>query len=164
MALFTKHHSIYGRRVAVSSSGGLLLQNTTAPSTGFDIVALSRDSTGTILGPHDEPVIASTSTGGATFTFGGVVTINSSATAPSFLITAPVAGRKMEFYFISTVSTTISFGGTSTANVFQKIGGLSGGATIITFDNAAPSGNSFFLRGLSATKYGFFPGSTAAWT
>jgi hypothetical protein len=164
MALFTMGKSILGRRLGLSSSGGLLLQNTTAPSTGFDIVALTRDSTGAVIGPHDEPVVTTTSTGGATLTFGGVVALNSSAVNPSFTITAPTAGRGMEFYFISTVSTTISFGGTSTSQVFQKLGGVSAGATIITFDNAAPSGNSFVLRGLSATKFGFLPGSTAAWT
>ena len=164
MTTFIMNHSIHGRRVGLSSSGGLLLQNTTAPSTAFDIIAVTRDSTGALLGPHDEPVVTTTSTGGATLAFGGIVAINSSAVAPSFLIAAPTAGRQMEIYFISTVSTTISFGGTSTSQVFQKLGGVSVGATIVTFDHAAPCGNSFFLRGLSATKFGMVMNSTAAWT
>ena len=164
MPTFLMKTSIHGRRAGLSSSGGLLLQNTTAPSTAFDIVAVTRDSSGALLSPHDEPVVTTTSTGGATLTFGGIVAINSSAVAPSFTITAPRAGQGMEIYFISTVSTTISFGGTSTSQVFQKLGGVSVGATIVTFDHAAPFGNSFFLRGLSATQFGMVMNSTAAWT
>lgn len=162
MALFTMKTSIHGRRLGLSSSGGFI--SSTDGSTGFDAVAVMRDSTGAVTSPHDEPVVTTTSTGGATLTFGGVLAINSSAVSPSFLISAPRAGQLMEIYFISTASTTISFGGTSTSVLFQKLGGVSAGSTIITFDNAAPFGNSFVLRGLSATKFGFMPGSTAAWT
>lgn len=162
MAFFTMIRSIHGRALGLSSTAGLLIGNGT--STAFDSIAVTRDSSGTIRSPHDEPVVTTTSTGGATLTFGGVVALNSSVVNPSFLISAPRPGQSMEIYFISTLSTTISFGGTSTAVVFQKLGGVSAGSTIITFDNAAPSGNSFALRGLSATKIGFLPGSTAAWT
>ena len=159
---FTRRKSIHGRQLAFSSSGGLI--GSTEGSTDFTYAFITRDSTGALLSPHDEAVVTTTSTGGATLTFGGVLAINSSAVNPSFLITAPRAGQGMEIYFVSTVSTTISFGGTSTSQVFQKLGGVSVGATIITFDSAAPSGNSFILRGLSTTKFGFLPGSTAAWT
>ena len=158
--------SLFGRQIGITSTGGIgqYLTSTGGGSTIVNMLAVMRDSTGALLSPHDEPVVTTTSTGGATLTFGGVVGVNSSATSPSFTITAPRPGQSMEIYFISTVSTTISFGGTSTSQVFQKLGGVSAGATIITFDNAAPSGNSFILRGLSATKFGFLPGSTAAWT
>lgn len=151
------YKSIHGRTVGRTSSGGLANQDSSA-------LYVMRDSTGARLSPFDEPVVTTTSTGGATLTFGGVLAINSSVVNPSFLISAPRPGQLMEIYFISTNSTTISFGGTSTAVVFQKLGGVSAGSTIITFDNAAPCGNSFILRGLSATKFGFLPGSTAAWT
>jgi hypothetical protein len=164
MAFFTMRHSIYGRRVGLSSSGGLLVTPTTSGSTAFDQVAVLADSTGALLSRHDEPVVTTTSTGGATLTFGGIVAINSTAVNPSFLISAPRAGQGMEIYFISTVSTTISFGGTSTSVVFAKMGGVSAGATIITFDHAAPHGNAVFLRGLSATKFGVTYHSSAAWT
>jgi len=160
---FTLLTSIHGRKLGLSTTGGLII-GTSRGSTIFDNIAVVRDSTGALISPHDESVVTTTSTGGATLTFGGVVVLNSSAVAPSFTITAPRPGQGMEIYNISTVSTTLSFGGTSTSQVFQKIGGVSAGATIITFDNAAPSGNSFILRGLSATKFGFLPGSTAAWT
>ena len=164
MALFEMRKSIWGRRFGLSSTGGLLTTPTTSGSTGFDQVAIMRDSTGTFLGPHDDSLVTSTSTGGATFTFGGVVGINSSAVAPTFLIGAPTAGRGMEIYFMTTVSTTIIFGGTSTSQMFIKMGGVGVGATIITFDHAAPCGNAVFLRGLSTTKFGVTYHSTAAWT
>ena len=166
MALFEMRTSLWGRRLGLSSTGGIIqgISSTGKVSTDFDLAAVMRDSTGALLSPHDEPVVTSTSTGGATLTFGGVVVLNSSAVNPSFLITAPRPGQTMEIYFLSTVSTTISFGGTSTSQVFQKMGGVSAGATIITFDQAAPSGNALFLRGLSATKFGLTYHSSAAWT
>lgn len=163
MALFTMQHSIYGRRLALSSTGGLLLQNTTAQSTGFDIIAVTRDSSGALLSPHDESVTNTTTTG-TQLTFGGVHVLNSSAVAPVYTITAPRPGQQMEIYFISTLSTTLNFGGTSTAVVFAKMGGVSAGSTTLTFDHAAPHGNALFLRGLSATKFGVTYHSSAAWT
>ena len=165
MALFTSRQSVHGRQLLLSSTGGLLVNNTTAPSTGFDQVVVTRDSTGALLSPHDEPVVTTTSTGnGALMTFGGVLAINSSVVNPSYLIGTPRAGQSMEIYFISTLSTTISFGGTSTAVTFVAMGGVSAGTTIITFNHAAPCGNMLMLRGLSATKFGVVYNSTAAWT
>lgn len=160
---FEMRTSIKGKRFGLSSSGGLLVTRTSG-STVFDLVAVERDSTGALISPHDEPVVTTTSTGGATLTFGGIVAINSSAVAPSFSITAPRPGQLMEIYFISTNSTTISFGGTSTSVVFSPMGGVSAGTTIITFNHAAPCGNMLSLRGLSATKFGVVYNSTAAWT
>src|SRR3990167_7475381 len=125
---FTLLTSIHGRKLGLSTTGGLII-GTSRGSTIFDNIPVVRDSTGALISPHDESVVTTTSTGGATLTFGGVVVLNSSAVAPSFTITAPRPGQNMELYFISTVSTTLSFGGTSTSQVFQKIGGVSAGAT-----------------------------------
>ena len=164
MAFFDLRTSIKGRRFGLSSSGGLLVTRTTSGSTVYDLVAVERDSTGAIVSPHDEPVVTTTSTGGAQLTFGGIVAINSSVVNPSFTITAPRPGQQMEIYFISTNSTTISFGGTSTSVLFNKPGGVGVGSTILTFDHAAPLGNALFLRGLSATRFGVTYHSSAAWT
>ena len=149
--------SIWGRRLFLSSSGGIC--NATDGSTAFDSVAITRDSTGTFISPHDEPVVTTTSTGGATLTFAGIITIASSATAATFLLTAPTAGRKCDIY-ISGSASALTFGGTSTSQVFMKVGGTTAGSTTLTLTDANLAGQTVHLRGLSATQYGVLHGST----
>ena len=162
MADFVSRTSIHGRRLGISSSGGLVTcyGSTGNQSTGYVAVAIMRDTTGTMMGPHDEPVVTTTSTGGDTvLTFGGVLAINSTVAAPTWLISAPTAGRLMEIYVISSAS-AIVFGGTSTSQVFMKVGGGSPGSTTLTLTDVNLAGHSLKLRGLSATKFGVFDGST----
>lgn len=162
MANYVMRTSIFGRRLGLSSTGAIITSygSTGNQSTGFDAAAIMKDSTGTILGPHDEPVVTTTSTGGDTvLTFGGVLAINSSVAAPTWLISAPTAGRLMEIYIISSAS-AIVFGGTSTSQVFMKVGGGSPGSTTLTLTDANLAGHSLKLRGLSATKIGVMDGST----
>src|SRR3990167_7892896 len=102
--------SLFGRQIGLTSTGGIgqYMTSTGGGSSIVNMLAVVRDSTGALLSPHDEPVVTTTSTGGATLTFGGVVGLNSSAVSPSFTITAPRPGQLMEIYFLSTASTTIS--------------------------------------------------------
>lgn len=150
-------HSIYGRLLGMSSTYGLLIGS--KGSTIFDSLAVTRDSTGALLSPHDEPVVTSTSTGGATLTGSGVTVLNTSATAATFLLGAPVAGRMAEIYVISSAS-ALTFGGTSTSQVFMKVAGTSAGSTTLTLTDADLAGQCLKLRGLSATRWGVLHGST----
>lgn len=163
MAFFEQRKSLWGRRAGVSSTGGLLTTPTSG-STVFDQVAVMRDSTGGRLSPFDEVVVTSTSTGGAVYAFGGVLSINSTAVAPAFSISAPRPGQVMYIQNISTVSTTITFGGTSTAVLLNKQGVTSAGSTILTMSDAAPFGAAFMLFGLSATRMGIISQSTVLFT
>lgn len=164
MAFFQPLTSIKGRWLQRSSSGGILTLPTTSGSTVFDTVLMERDSSGTIRSPHDEPVVTTTSTGGTQFTFGGVLVLNSSAVAPAFTISAPRPGQTMYVYNISTASTTITFGGTSTSVLLNKQGVTSAGSTILTMSDAAPFGAAFMLVGLSATRMGIISQSTVLFT
>ena len=155
---FTRRKSLWGRQLALSSSGYLI--GSTEGSTDFTIGYMSRDSTGTILGPHDEPVVTTTSTAASpTLTFGGVINIASSATAQTFLLTAPRAGQGCEIYITSSAS-ALTFGGTSTGLVFSKIGAGTAGSTTLTLTDANLAGQSLILRGITATKIGVVNGST----
>ena len=161
MADYVMRTSIHGRRLGISSSGAVITSygSTGNQSTGFVAAAIMKDSTGTIMGPHDEPVVSTTSTGGATLTFSGVANINTSATAATFLLTAPTAGRMMEVYILSSAS-ALTFGGTSTSQVFMKVGGGAAGSTTLTLTDVSLAGQALKLRGLSATQYGVLHGST----
>lgn len=153
---FTMLKSVVGRRLGLSSTGGILAAS---ESTALDSAAVMRDSTGAVISPHYERVANTTSTGGATLSAEGVHTINTSATAATFLIAAPVAGKLKEIYIVSSAS-ALTFGGTSTAQVFMKIAGTSAGSTTLTLTDADLAGQALILRGLSATQWGVVSGST----
>jgi hypothetical protein len=146
---FTLRTSIHGRRLGLSSTGGILGAPINS-SDGFDAAAQMWGSGMTAT---------TTSTGGATLPNYGVSVIATSATAATFLIGAPVAGVRKEIYVVTSAS-ALTFGGTSTSQVFSKVAGGSAGSTTLTLTDANLAGQSLLLRGLSATKWGVMHGST----
>ena len=148
--------SIHGRRLGLSSTGGIIqsMTSTGGYSSSFEMLAQ-------MWGPA--MVATTTSTGGATLSNNGVSVINTSATAATFLIAAPVAGVSKEIYIVSSAS-ALTFGGTSPSQLFSKIAGGATGSTTLTLIVASTAdslaGQTLFLRGLSATKWGVLHGST----
>jgi hypothetical protein len=148
----TGYKSIHGRIVGRTSTGGLASADSSA-------LYVMRDSTGARLSPLYEPVVTTTSTGGATLTFGGIINIASSATAAAFLLTAPAAGQSCVIT-ISGSASALTFGGTSTSQVFMKVGSGTAGSTTLTLTDANLGGQSMILYGVSATKSFVTHGST----
>jgi hypothetical protein len=146
--MFTMRTSIHGRRLGLSSTGGLLAS---AGESTAQVAAAQMWGSGML------ETIAST--GGATLLNYGVSVIATTATAATFLLGAPVAGLSKEIYIVSSGS-ALTFGGTSTSQVFSKIGGGTAGSTTLTLTDANLAGQALVLRGLSATKWGLMNGST----
>ncbi len=137
------YRSIHGRIAGFTSSGGLA----------------SRDSSAYVQMWGDGMALTTTSTGGATLSNSGVSIIQSSATAATFLVAAPVLGVSKEIFIVSSAS-ALTFGGTSTATVFMKIAAGTAGSTTLTLTDANLAGQAIILRGLSATQWGVVHGST----
>lgn len=152
MATFNSGHSLYGRQLHVGSTGGLVsaFSSSGGKSTAFNMAYQAWG---------DAMVATTTSTGGATLSNSGVSVINTSATAATFLLKAPVTGVEKEVYIISSAS-ALTFGCTSTSQVFMKVGGGSAGSTTLTLTDANLAGQTLVLRGLSATRWGVSNGST----
>jgi hypothetical protein len=148
--------SIYGRRLGLSSTGGITQSLTSTGGISSSFLLLAQ-----MWGPA--MVATTTSTGGATLSNSGVSIINSSATSATFLVSAPVIGVRKEIYIISASSVMI-FGGTSTSQVFMKVAGGAAGSTIITLTDASLAGQVLILRGLTATQWGVINGSTVIQT
>ena len=149
---FTMQKSIHGRRLGISSTGGIVSAVNSTGGQSTAVIAAAQ-----MWG--DASIQNTTSTGGATLGNSGQSVINTTAAAPTFLIAAPVAGVSKEIYIISSAS-TITFGGTSTSQVFMKIGGGAAGSTTLTLTDVSLAGASLYLRGLSATQWGVMHGST----
>src|SRR3990167_551741 len=144
--------SIHGRRLGISSTGGIIqaYNSTGKGSTQFDMTAQMWGQ---------GMVATTTSTGGATLSNSGVSVINTSASAATFLIAAPEIGVAKEIYVVSAAS-ALTFGGTSTSQVFMKVGGGAAGSTTLTLIDASLAGQTLIMRGLSATQWGIMNGST----
>lgn len=156
-AFIGAYRSIYGRTLGYTSTGGIVSQ---AGSSGLSATSTSAGVPTMAMQMWGDAMIATTtSTGGATIPNFGQTLINTSATAATFLIAAPVAGVSKEIWVISSAS-ALTFGGTSTSQTFMKVAGTSAGSTTVTLTDADLSGQLLLLRGLSATKWGIVNGST----
>lgn len=151
---FIRRTSIYGRRLALSSSGGII--SSTDGSTDFTLAAVMRDSTGARISPFYEPIV-SVSSSGASVTNSGV-TILSSATATdrTFTMLAPVAGVGKEI--ISRASaTTVTLDTSATTILFMASTYTSAGATSLVLTTLSTDhgnyGAAVVLRGMSATVW-----------
>ena len=158
MAAFKMRVSKHGRLLGISSTGGIIQAITSTGVAGSSEFSYAAQMWG------DGMVATTTSTGGATLGNSGVSVINTSASAATFLIAAPVTGVSKEIYIISSAS-ALTFGGTSTSQVFMKIAGGIAGSTTLTLTAASTAdslaGNTLLLRGLSATQWGVMHGSTS---
>ena len=144
--------SIRGRQLGLSSTNGIgqFVNITGGNSTAVTALAQMWGSGLTLT---------TTSSGGATLSNAGVSVINTSATAATFLIAAPALGVSKEIWIISSAS-ALTFGGTSTSQVFMKVAGGSVGSTTVTLTDVNLAGQMLLLRGLSTTKWGVANGST----
>lgn len=149
-------YSLHGRSLGLTSTGGLA-QYRDATGGQSTAVIMYAQMWGSGM------VATTTSTGGATLSNSGVSVINTSASAATFLIAAPVSGIRKEIYIVSSAS-ALTFGGTSTSQVFMKIAGGIAGSTTLTLIAASTAdslaGNALILRGLSTTQWGVMHGST----
>ena len=150
MPFFRQITSIHGRRLGLSSTGGILAST---GSTEFDAVAVMRDSTGARLGPLYEPLTAVASSIGSTIGHGFSTISSGTATAPSFEISEPVVGVEVEIH-IDTSASEMTFGSCTTAIVFRTT--LSGEASTMFFSALADVdlfGVSLTLRGITTTQW-----------
>ena len=151
---FTRRKSVWGRQLALSSSGFLI--GSTEGSTDFTFGYTTRDSTGALLGPHYEPLVAASSSG-ATLTGEGVAILSSAtATSRTFTVPAPVAGVGLEILSQAS-ATTILFETTATTIVFLDSTFLSTGSSALTLAGASTDGGNYggavLLRGGSTLKW-----------
>ena len=147
--------SLYGRRIGLSSTGGLGSGYT---STGGQY-ASTAGQLGAIAQLWGDSMVTTTSATGVTLSNNGVAILNTTSTAGTYLVSAPVVGVSKEIYIISSAS-ALTFGGTSTSQVFMKIGAGTAGSTTVTLTDANLAGQVLLLRGLSATQWGIVNGST----
>jgi hypothetical protein len=140
--------SVFGRRLGISSSGGLVMG--AKGSTVIDRAAVMTDSTGARLNQVCEPLTAASSSG-ATISNDGLTTLNhSSATTLAFVLQRPAAGSVKRLASLST-SSAIVIDTSATTIVFQTSGGAS--STSLTFGAANNKGEFAVLVGLSTAKW-----------
>lgn len=158
MAFFEPRTSLHGRRLALSSTGGIIqgITSTGRTSTDFDMAAVMRDSTGARLSPLYEPITTHSSTSTTLVT--GQVNLVSSATsgALTFTLPAPVAGIHAEV-IIHATSTTITLQTSATTILFYDSTLTRTGATGLAFETLSTDGGNYgaaaMFRGLSTTKW-----------
>ncbi len=139
MVNFVPRTSIHGRRLGLSSSGGVI----TSPAGSSDI-----DQSAQMWGPG---LFTSVSSGG-TLTNSGVNILSSAAAAVvTYNMPAPVQGVSVEI-ISETSSSQISIETTATTINFNSSGGTS--STALTINLAAGTkGQSVILRGRSTTSW-----------
>ena len=141
MALMQMLHSIYGRKLGMSSTFGLLISGGT--STGFDSVAVTRDSTGAVLGPFHWPLTSHSSSG---FTLVEGLNLVSTASATSITCQPPVQSASIigapVYVTIASSATTVTISGSGTAILFGST--VVGGSTSMTLTVTNGIQGSFF--------------------
>lgn len=149
MADFQKQHSLYGRILAISSSGGLVsaVSSTGAKgSTAFDL----------FYEPMGKAVFENVSGATGSISNSGISIVTTDSTSGSSMsVAAPAQGFKKEVFFqtsatalvLHTTATTIKFNSTLAE-------AAAGGSTTLTIaGGAAGIGGSLILRGLSTTAW-----------
>lgn len=146
--------SIHGRRVGLTSTGALYLQDAAG-----NIQAAVVESTAGVINANIPATVSSTVA--STLTNHGITLLSSaSATAITMEITAPVAGVTKTI-IIDTSSSELSLGGTATSILFQSTVAGAAGSTLFYAAAAPLAGKSaIVLKGVSATQYAV-AGSTA---
>lgn len=131
---FIMQTSIHGRRLGISSTGGIVsgYGSTGNVSTDFVAVAVMRDSNHVLRGPHYEPVTTHSSSG-ATMAEG--LNYIASATAAAYAFSMPAASSGLIVRIgISSSASTITFSGSATTILFGST--VVGGSTSLTASNA----------------------------
>lgn len=125
--------SIHGRRIGLSSTGGIVTAygSTGNMSTAIQAVALMRDVNNVLRGPHYEP-ITSHSSSGATMLEGINYIASATAASYDFSMTAPASGLVARIA-VAASSTTITFSGSATTVLFGST--AIGGSTSLTMEN-----------------------------
>lgn len=158
--MFKMLTSIYGRRLGISSSGGLVSHtgSTGGGSTAF-VTAAQMWGTG---------MVETISAAGATINNAGLTYISSDSTAGTtpYILQAPVAGLSKEI-FITTTATALAIN-TNATTVFisSTLAELAaGGSTTLTISGPATGiGGSIVLRGISATQWAIMSHTAAVST
>ena len=144
--------SIHGRRLGVSSSGGILSEYKGV---------VSRAVTETTVGLRNDAAAQSAVSACSTLSnYGRQALSSGTATAVVMEILAPVAGIEKEF-LIGTSASELTLGGPATTNIFKPAIAGAGSSMFLSAANLA--GTVIKLRGQSATQWSVI-GSTTAMT
>ena len=154
---FTMRTSIHGRRLGLSSTGGIITGS--KPSgAGSTLIEMAAQ----MWGPGIQESIAAATAVASTLVNYGISTISSaSATAIAFEVARPEIGVYKEIH-IDTSASEISMGGTSTAIIFASTVAVAAASTAF-FSRANLAGTVITLRGKSTAEW-IFTGSTASVT
>lgn len=139
MPTFVQRTSIHGRRLGISSSGGI----TSSPSGSTDI-----DRSAQMWGPG---LISSISSAETIPNSGVNILSTAAAGALTYTIAAPVAGVRCEV-ISQTTSSGVTLNTTATTINFNSSGGTSSTALTMLLAGGT-EGQSVVLRGLSATQW-----------
>lgn len=150
--------SIHGRRLGITSSGGLISRPSTAPGTANHFAEISSagvmNSTITTMTVQElKSYVETISSSAATMVNHGLSVISSDVINVSVLtLAAPAAGVEKMIYGDSSAS-TITLNTTSSDITF----GASVLSSALVFDNAGGvRGTSVLLKGISASRWAFF--------
>lgn len=139
--------SIHGRRLGLSSTGGILAGS--SGSTTFESIAQMWGA----------DLIETVSSAGAAISNYGLTIISTDSTSGTspFFVAAPVSGVSKEIH-LQTSATLITLNSTATTIKFNTTScvAAAGGSTVLSLANAAVAGlgGVVVLRGLSATAWG----------
>ena len=141
MGQFVDRVTIHGRRLGISTTGGLIGRNATSTASGWDAAAQMWGA-----GLHN-----SVSSSAATIGNAGVTSITAaSATAQRYTIAAPVLGIR-KIINLDTSASEISFAGPTTTVIFQTTKAGVGSTLFMTLANLA--GKNLSLLGMSTLRY-----------
>ena len=157
MTTFTQRVSLHGRRLGLSSSGGLVAISSAGSTAGANVAAQMWGS----------GAIETVSANAATIRNSGVTIVSTDSTSgATFDVSAPVAGVHKEIHF-QTSATALTLNTTATTIKFNSTlaEAAAGGSTLLNIVGAAAgTAGSLILRGLSATAWSIASKTVAAST
>ena len=155
MSLVNTLVSLHGRRLGISSSGGLVSRPSTAPNTAIHFAEISsagvvNSSITTMTVQELKSYVETISSSAATMVNHGLSVISSDVINVSVLkLSAPISGLEKMIYGDSSAS-TVSLNTTSSDITF----GASVLSSAFVFDNAGGvRGTSLLLKGISTTRW-----------
>ena len=144
---FSMRHSIHGRRLGLTSSGGVV-----ASPSGSTTIGQAAQMWG-----DDSEIFETVSAAGATISNSGVTVISTDSTSgAAFVVSAPITGISKEIHF-QTSATAHTLGTTATTIKFNSTlaESAAGGSTTLTVTGAAGGiAGVVVMRGLSGTAWG----------
>ena len=144
MGDFQRVTSLFGRRLGLTSSGGLVNDST--------FVAIMRNATGVIQDVMRSYVESISSSGAQAVRYGVSILATATATARAFSIQTPISGVEKRIF--SQASGSVVTIETSATTILIASTGAGGGATSLTITNAAGTkGEAVTLMGLSSTLW-----------